>query len=137
MMRIVFTTAALLAMASAAADGVLTEFPRTADGHPDLSGVWQALNTAQKNAGSASGVSTAGVGSAGSWSGTDEPGSATSARGGSSPSDRAALPKTNTSTTATATTHRRRHHGGLAGAPGWPHPGGLGAAWADQAAPSQ
>ncbi len=37
------------AMAPAMADGVLTAFPRAADGHPDLSGVWQALNTAHWN----------------------------------------------------------------------------------------
>src|SRR5690606_15450317 len=39
---------ALLATA-AAAEGVLTEIPRAANGTPDLSGAWQALNTAHWN----------------------------------------------------------------------------------------
>jgi hypothetical protein len=39
----------LLATGLATADGVLTQFPRAKDGHPDLSGVWQALGTAHWN----------------------------------------------------------------------------------------
>lgn len=49
MKRNLIAAAALLTTLSAAADGPLTEFPRTPDGHPDLSGVWQALNTAHWN----------------------------------------------------------------------------------------
>ena len=40
---------ALFAAIPAVADGVLTQFPRAKDGHPDLSGVWQAMNTAHWN----------------------------------------------------------------------------------------
>ena len=39
----------LLTGFAARADGVLTELPRMPDGQPDLSGVWQALNTANWN----------------------------------------------------------------------------------------
>jgi hypothetical protein len=43
-------TAALAVVAAAAAHGqVLTEAPRAANGRPDLSGVWQALNAAHWN----------------------------------------------------------------------------------------
>ncbi|HSC15098.1 MAG TPA: hypothetical protein VLI71_08270 [Gammaproteobacteria bacterium] len=43
------TTALALAAAAAAHGQVLTELPRAANGRPDLSGVWQALNTAHWN----------------------------------------------------------------------------------------
>jgi hypothetical protein len=47
--RVTVMVAALLSTAAADADGVMTEFPRATDGHPDLSGVWQSLNTAHWN----------------------------------------------------------------------------------------
>jgi hypothetical protein len=40
---------ALLAAAAANAQGVMTQLPRAANGKPDLSGVWQTLNTAHWN----------------------------------------------------------------------------------------
>ena len=45
-----FLTAALALVAATAAQGqLLTELPRASNGRPDLSGVWQALNTAHWN----------------------------------------------------------------------------------------
>lgn len=49
MRRIASIAAALLVAASAQAQGLKTELPRMPDGRPDLSGVWQALNTAHWN----------------------------------------------------------------------------------------
>ncbi len=49
MTRVALAAAAFLAAAGVAAENVLTEFPRTPAGLPDLSGVWQALNTAHWN----------------------------------------------------------------------------------------
>jgi len=49
MNRVISTALALFATITAHADGVLAEFPRAADGHPDISGVWQALNSAHWN----------------------------------------------------------------------------------------
>jgi hypothetical protein len=48
MRRLVVAAAASL-LALQASAGVLSELPRAADGHPDLSGVWQTLNTAHWN----------------------------------------------------------------------------------------
>ena len=47
--RMLSAALALAAATSAGAQGLLTEIPRAADGHPDLSGAWQALNTAHWN----------------------------------------------------------------------------------------
>ena len=47
-MKLVTVAAALLLTLPVAA-GPLTQVPKAADGHPDLSGVWQALNTAHWN----------------------------------------------------------------------------------------
>jgi hypothetical protein len=49
MIRSVSLGLALIVAAHAGADGVLKDFPRARDGRPDLSGVWQALNTAHWN----------------------------------------------------------------------------------------
>lgn len=45
--RVTLPAFALLAAASVGAE-VLTEIPRAAGGEPDLSGAWQALNTADR-----------------------------------------------------------------------------------------
>jgi hypothetical protein len=47
--RTIALAAVALAVAGAAAAEPLKELPRSADGHPDLSGAWQALNTAHWN----------------------------------------------------------------------------------------
>jgi len=47
--RLLAAALVLAAAAPAIADGVLDKFPRAADGHPDLSGVWQTLNAAHWN----------------------------------------------------------------------------------------
>jgi len=47
-MKLVSVAAALL-LALPVAAGPLTQIPKAADGHPDLSGVWQAINTAHWN----------------------------------------------------------------------------------------
>ncbi len=47
-MKLIPVAAALLLTLPAVA-GPLTQTPKAADGHPDLSGVWQALNTAHWN----------------------------------------------------------------------------------------
>ena len=47
-MKLVTVATALLLTLPVAA-GPLTQIPKAADGHPDLSGVWQALNTAHWN----------------------------------------------------------------------------------------
>ena len=49
MSRILAVGVALLAAGAANAQGVLTALPRAANGRPDMSGVWQALNTAHWN----------------------------------------------------------------------------------------
>ena len=49
MHRVVFGAVAFLAAGAALADGIETEQPRMPDGRPDLSGVWQTLNTAHWN----------------------------------------------------------------------------------------
>ena len=49
MNRMLAVGVALLAAGAANAQGVLTELPRAANGRPDMSGVWQALNTAHWN----------------------------------------------------------------------------------------
>jgi hypothetical protein len=49
MQRMAFAALALLASTGVGAQSILTEIPRAANGHPDLSGAWQALNTAHWN----------------------------------------------------------------------------------------
>lgn len=49
MHQVVFGAIALIAAGAALADGIETEQPRMSDGRPDLSGVWQTLNTAHWN----------------------------------------------------------------------------------------
>jgi len=49
MRRRVVTVVALLAALTARAQNVPTALPRASDGHPDLSGIWQSLNTAHWN----------------------------------------------------------------------------------------
>ena len=49
MNRMLAVGVALLAAGAANAQGVLTELPRASNGRPDMSGVWQALNTAHWN----------------------------------------------------------------------------------------
>jgi hypothetical protein len=49
MMRTVLAVVAIAATLDVAAQGVAREFPRAADGHPDLSGFWQSINTAHWN----------------------------------------------------------------------------------------
>lgn len=49
MNRAAVTAFALVAALSAQADGLETELKRMPDGHPDISGVWQTLNTAHWN----------------------------------------------------------------------------------------
>jgi len=48
-LRVFLAAATGITMLSASAEGVLDEFPRTPAGRPDLSGVWQALNSAHWN----------------------------------------------------------------------------------------
>jgi len=49
MIKRILCAALACAATSAGAQGLLTEIPRAANGRPDLSGVWQALNTAHWN----------------------------------------------------------------------------------------
>jgi len=49
MTRLLLCFPLALAATLVQADGPLSEVPRAGDGHPDLSGVWQALNTAHWN----------------------------------------------------------------------------------------
>lgn len=47
--RSFFAAVAALAVSTSSADGVLTEIPEAGDGRPDLSGVWQSINSAHWN----------------------------------------------------------------------------------------